>query len=384
MFTKEISELKKSIMFQLSLSSKELFHSNFIAWLIENYKEAFVEILKGYIPIKNIVDVKRESKHRDIVVQFENNSGEHASLVIENKVKSIPDYEQLERYTTDDSNQYYLLLSLVKPSFVDNETKTIEVKGKEWIYFNYCQLATEIRDKILNIETEGYQTNAVNDYINFIDNLHNITDIVYEYVVEKEYNFYSQENKLIKDLEQIRLHDFYLKLVHHILESELKMSVKRKFNEISLVELKNWKKAEDKQCFTGSGFTNKSGITEIKYVVTKIEDVPVIVGIQLQGKQFRLFIETSKKYALKIAQELDRKELWFDFAMLNTVEQFDSVIYPTSKSSEFNTYSNEFYYKYVNTKNLTGLELISYILNYFERIIQTKSTIEEAIKSMFK
>jgi hypothetical protein len=44
--------LKKSPLFNLSLSSKELFHSNFLAWLCENYPNYMGEIISGYLKIK--------------------------------------------------------------------------------------------------------------------------------------------------------------------------------------------------------------------------------------------------------------------------------------------------------------------------------------------
>ena len=44
----DIKKLKKSPMFNLSLSSKELFHSNFLAWIAEDEdtKELFESILE--------------------------------------------------------------------------------------------------------------------------------------------------------------------------------------------------------------------------------------------------------------------------------------------------------------------------------------------------
>lgn len=38
-FAAQINELKKSVLFNLSLGSKELFHSNFLAWFIELFPE---------------------------------------------------------------------------------------------------------------------------------------------------------------------------------------------------------------------------------------------------------------------------------------------------------------------------------------------------------
>ena len=113
----ELEDLKKSPLFNLSLSSKELFHSNFIAWLCDNYKEIMSEIFKKYISssdenilIKGIV--QREMKNIDLTLTFSNNE----KLYIENKVKSLPSLSQLQKYKNkirkSDLNPHFLLLSL--------------------------------------------------------------------------------------------------------------------------------------------------------------------------------------------------------------------------------------------------------------------------------
>lgn len=67
----KVNELKNSPMFQLSLSSKELFHSNFIYWLTSTYKEECSRIFSRFLPNKDnqkIINVTREDKKRDIVI----------------------------------------------------------------------------------------------------------------------------------------------------------------------------------------------------------------------------------------------------------------------------------------------------------------------------
>lgn len=95
--------LKSSPMFHLSLSSKELFHSNFLSWIGNLAKEnggkeyeAFKNIMKncfGYdLPEK--WEVKREYKNLDFCIIADDN----IAFVLENKVKSMPRKEQLDEY----------------------------------------------------------------------------------------------------------------------------------------------------------------------------------------------------------------------------------------------------------------------------------------------
>ena len=82
------NNLKKSPLFNLSLSSKELFHSNFIAWICETYPMKFGKILLTFFEqnsetnSNSILSVKRENRNLDLTVEFEN-----LNIIIENKVK---------------------------------------------------------------------------------------------------------------------------------------------------------------------------------------------------------------------------------------------------------------------------------------------------------
>ena len=120
--------LKTSAMFKLSLSSKELFHSNFLEWLSNVDQEAFKGLILDMAGIEENYEwpkvwrVKREYNNFDLcVVAYDQYSEDTENekvdddedfrilFVIENKVKSIPYKEQLERYTqeAEDKNKAY-------------------------------------------------------------------------------------------------------------------------------------------------------------------------------------------------------------------------------------------------------------------------------------
>ena len=117
-----ITDLKNSPMFHLSLSSKELFHSNLLAWLAEDpdTRELFVEVLKLFglenSQARDLAEgirkdkymVLREYNNFDFCIceKLENNDDESDEkslvgkivLVLENKFKSIPYEKQLKEY----------------------------------------------------------------------------------------------------------------------------------------------------------------------------------------------------------------------------------------------------------------------------------------------
>lgn len=182
--------LKKSPLFNLSLASKELFHSNFIAWYAENYRENFIAFINCCLLPKITWSegwnekwkVLRESKNYDICIK---DGDGNIRLIIENKVKSIPYKEQLEGYKDEiqnsinkkfksknncKSNQIidrtsvaYILLSL-STDFPDRDD--IE---KDWTIINYGDLAMYLKNKH-NYKVD-YKDQLVLDYADFITNL---------------------------------------------------------------------------------------------------------------------------------------------------------------------------------------------------------------------
>lgn len=115
-------ELNKSPLFKLSLSSKELFHSNFLEWLSIINREAFRKLINRMAgglyqndPWPDNWRVKREYHNFDLcVVTYDNNKYMNHTqegiedeedlrilFVIENKVKSIPYKQQLVDYNNE-------------------------------------------------------------------------------------------------------------------------------------------------------------------------------------------------------------------------------------------------------------------------------------------
>ena len=110
-------KLEGSPMFKLSLSSRELFHSNFLEWLSNVDKDSFRRLINTMSglgeddPWPAVWRVKREFKNFDLCVvaydkysedtdeKIEDDPDFRLLFVLENKVKSIPYQEQLQEYT---------------------------------------------------------------------------------------------------------------------------------------------------------------------------------------------------------------------------------------------------------------------------------------------
>ncbi|MBQ5701290.1 MAG: PD-(D/E)XK nuclease family protein, partial [Alistipes sp.] len=172
--------LKTSPMFNLSLSSKELFHSNFLYWLstIDKNKSIF----KGLVTSlgadisgwnDNTWEVKREFKNLDVCVIDKEGK---ILLVVENKVKSIPTITQLDSYnvTIKNNNKKDLLkknkvlLSLTKPEFQLNSWVW---KGYDSIITYLTGLKGKLCDYEVNEDKVSYYNQIIIDYTEFISAL---------------------------------------------------------------------------------------------------------------------------------------------------------------------------------------------------------------------
>lgn len=75
---KTMKDLEKSPIYAMSLGSKELFHSNFWAWLMRTYPE----FVKTFFPeldtneLRKKDPIKREENHHDITIHAKQNKND--------------------------------------------------------------------------------------------------------------------------------------------------------------------------------------------------------------------------------------------------------------------------------------------------------------------
>lgn len=195
----KIEELKKSPVYNMSLHNKELFHSNFWAWLMDNYPE-FISV---FFPIEeNILKDKkkntdywllREYKNTDLALKIKKDDGSKKFdvYVIENKLKSLPSEEQLKKYSENiefklDKNKTKIstenlfkkgyLISFIRPSFFEQDQSVKCIQGKIWKYISYDEVINKLKSKLNNkkfIKTK-YHKSIINDYINIVEKIFDI------------------------------------------------------------------------------------------------------------------------------------------------------------------------------------------------------------------
>ncbi len=134
-----VGALKDEPLWHASMGSKELFHSNLLAWAVERFPEDMTKVLEPWLEPGNTtkVAVYRERRHLDLVIELPG----HQPLVIENKAFSLPDDDQLQRYGTAVAAlagaATLVLLSLSDPGWPDGKFAS---EGREWHWLSYGAL----------------------------------------------------------------------------------------------------------------------------------------------------------------------------------------------------------------------------------------------------
>ena len=264
-----VEKLKNNPIFQLSLSSKELFHSNFLAWLAEdkNTQTLFKEILSTWLG-KDTFDyntdcmvVKREYKNFDFsicekIIKDEESETGKIRLVLENKFKSIAYKAQLDNYkkkvdalneeadkaqckaelnlkslNTAKFNNWkenaklpktkYILLTLAK-DFLDKEA----VKESGWIIVTYANYSKTLHDN-LDLVKDKFYKELLEKYCEFIDAFYTYTNNCLEQIK------YTDNWEILKneDFSTLRCNDIWQKLVMHQCALQLAKKLEKKFGK---------------------------------------------------------------------------------------------------------------------------------------------------------
>lgn len=324
-----IESLKNNFLFQASLGSKELFHSNMLGWILDQsvkgkhrskMLEEFLEVVFGNRSFlgedKCIYDfeIAREEQNVDLIIRWRVDR-EWWCIFLENKVKSLPTAKQLQEYSEKakriagskiirqlHGGELDALPVIVKGTYLLTMSSADDWEVGQadgWVNITYHNQVLKFLRTTKGYSFENPEVGLVIDkYISLLDDQIALLDqfgLISNAggsFFDKSYDFYITQG-MVGQLRSIRLHDLVLKLIHQRIAKEVRL-------RLALINITlNRSVAE---------FTNSTGITSV--------DVDVAdgfkVGIQLQGNQFRLYtlhVDASRNE--KFAVELWCKKLWF-------------------------------------------------------------------------
>ena len=269
----QLQRLNRSPLFAISLSGKELSHSNFWAWLLEQEVEGKHPFIEVFIPDFyqkgcTFISVEREKNHIDLTITYKNKANETEVLIIENKIKSIPTKEQLMRYEKELGKQDIPITGILTGLYASLD---IQELGK-WSFLSY----QEIAKRIMKIQ-EQHVTMDFADYIHqYAEDIEVLYDLFQSKMEQNKGKYIIGDN----DLEKIRYSDIYVKLKG----SEFMEEINKR---LTFEAYKDWAKP-----VCGLSFNHKKPTLSIVFS-QRIDEDPTkeigMIGVQIEGDQFRIY-----------------------------------------------------------------------------------------------
>lgn len=383
----ELEELYQNPMFRISLGSKELFHSNFLAFLWDCDKQAFLNMINDLLPKDNKINVSellgkegltiyREKENLDLCICHTENNKECIDIVIENKVKSIPYIEQLDEYRQTAAKHQnkdstgttvtYILLTLAT-KFPNKEAIDSD---RKWNIITYDQLVKALQQYYPKNNIEPRLQQYVADYTDFINKL-SALQIVDKFNDEPFHN-----PAIIEAYHKTKLSDLYLKqrgsyficlLLNKITEAqennrlgkiEVKWGAKSQASGKNVVEHQN-----NTIIYLASGMNRgKSTITIHIYP----KQCTSSYALQIEGNQYRhMFIQSGL-----IAKRSTKVEQYLNTMPFFAQDQLPKLIQEDWQGrGDFNQYQPDCLYKYVTFEKTTGGQMLDIVVEDIIKVL---------------
>lgn len=352
-----MKDVKDSPLFNMSLSNKELFHSNLISWVFTEYPA----IMKTFLKIDDEFEkykVNREYHNFDLSVHTDKKV-----YIIENKVKSIPSIEQLEGYKLKASRleknkeKQLFLLSFYGDGF--------EGDNQGWSWLSYIDLVKAIKN-YLPIENKYHQY-LLEDYCDLIEKI----NYFYGSFLPKNEKELLYDNDMVGCARDLRIADMYYKF--RLAKVSSMVLEKMRMKGLNVVKGKLPADDLDKdQILLDINMTNGTGLIEVKSVIPHPSG-SLVFGVQVQNFDFRLFIlSDNHKLVDSIVNRVNYSDIWFDFSELEK-------LFPSShkiQKKDFCTFATKDYnmkYKYMRCDDLTIDGLSELFITYMRKLTVMKS-----------
>jgi len=337
-FDESINYLKSSPVFAMSLGSKELFHSNFWAWIIEQeYGKEFIHVFFPNFVLEQFDKCEREDKNRDLVIYDKNGK----QYIIENKIKSYPNKKQLEDYEkeTGESFAFGVITGLIEPPFIP---------GEKWRFVSYSNIANKIQAIISRAESQ-YDKDLLTDYLNVLNNINNLMQLALN-ETDGRLSYWTEN---IDKFYKIRMMDVFRKLKADTFATKCK-DIETKFDELAKRHI-GW------EFYISRSFHNGKATLSfelLKYIDEKYKGE---IGVQIEDNQFRLFLGLAEGSSKKVDDifNVGIDVGWFD-SSFNKKSNRKVFGYISSMSKNPCSYSGRWVYQYFDTWTKSGQNLQNY------------------------
>lgn len=302
--------LNKSPMFHMSLGSRELFHSNFIGWLLSSYPET-VSCLG--LMINEPFVVRREKKSVDLVLEH---MGSGIPLgIIENKFKDVPKREQLEKYGTRFPDTQRAVLTLLPSSF-----DVSELNWREVLYHDFAQNVSVWLER--NCDVSARDKTFISSYCEMTLAISEIVGAVLGVGDDVDTYWYGVSSADIARLDNIRFLDTILKHFANRMARDVEKAVRHAFPELIVNpegRQRSLLRSEGRLfCQVWSALFNKQPCVALD-LHHWIDGRQFNLTVQVQGNQYRRLIDYDK-FDIPEGKALARKT----FDVKSLIDQSDS------------------------------------------------------------
>lgn len=336
------ARLQANPVLHMSLHSKELFHSNVLGWLVETYPELGRQLFEPWLrpdPAQSQLRVRREHHNLDLVIELPG----HQALVIENKVFSLPDTRQLERYDQQNLPKAGLdgatrvLLSLADPGWA---------QWQGWQLLTYAVLAERI-DALLPELTarDHFAGELVRRYAGLVKDLVRVADLTAVHSDDEPYDLDEDRVELLRPLR-----------LHHAMQ---RLRARQLMNRIEGMYAEHGAQAS----WTEVEIRNSTVLLIAAWKLPTGDEI----GWQLQASAWRRFLLVPEKLlgaqakAGRAAYAESKHPGWFDFSREQELGPFTQM-----PKVGFNHYDPDFVYRYLKVPGLTVAELLQLSLRIAE------------------
>ena len=344
-----VDQMRTDPLARIMNGSRELFHSNLLAWLCETFDAAVGSVFDQLVPspVSGIADgarVQRERQNLDLYISWP----DRPPTAIENKVFSIPGTDQLDRYAEKlhrsgvaDAGVRAMLLSLIDPGWSTHNSPG--AGGIVWHYVSYGQLAQALDTALNAVAISGtFAHETARRYVDLIQRLQDIANLI-RFESESEPVFVDAWTEGVRDKQlSTALSKLRAKMVQNYLQGHVPNI--------------------DPRCKWGAGMSNATPVVEAYFSQGNTKRSHRY-GWQIQGDQLRLFA-VLPDLAGRTAGLRSRRDEWgrqhsevvsFDRILPLFGDQFREVF---PKKRDFNRFDPDFVYKYINVPGITVGQLM--------------------------
>ncbi len=350
--------LEKEPLFHMSLGSKELFHSNFLAWFADCFPEQSAAVFRPWaVPLAEARAARseRESSHLDLVLHLPG----LAPIAVENKVFSVPDEEQLGRYAggalarreVGRSAYTHILLSLISPGWT---------MYNGWRRVSYRELAQALYPQVAHIRAaDTFAADLVEHYIALTGLL---AELFEQLGIPAPDEPLLLNRAVVGCLERAQVSAGVQKARMSCVALALRSAVKNKGWPGILVSY---------------GFTRGMGLLQgfLSTGADGGDPAGDALGWQIQGAQCRLAVMTGQLQGPARRKEretyvAERYPSWFDFTPLEAVTGTMGKLRAHKVRGGrwiFQGYDPNFVYRYCTAPQLTPAQIVELGLLYLDR-----------------